>query len=155
MKKIILSFFVGLLLSGCARVPVFPLADRLWYAENEVPDSQFHVYVYFKDDSNFIYWRTKESQEVVMRRWAYYTHDHPGVDTPVQYKLQGDRLQGLKRFIATNSEGVPQYTATYEFAGSFKKDNLEMEIKRSSIWADGTPTPQETVRWSMKRLRAQ
>eukprot|EP00659_Diplonema_papillatum_P005163 gene5163-7897_t len=27
------------------------------------------------------------------------------------------KLQGLKRFIATNSEGVPQYTATYE-AGS-------------------------------------
>lgn len=155
MKKIILSFCVSLLLLGCAPAPVVPVPMGLWYADNEDPGSRYHVYVYFKDASSFIWWRTTEAQAVVFKRWAYYTNDHPGVDNPVIFTREGDWIKGERHIVNQNSEGVLQFKTTQTFTGHFSGDSLEMEQKGHSVWADGTPVSLETVRWSMKRLSAQ
>jgi hypothetical protein len=155
MKKILLSFFMSLLLLGCATAPVVPVPKGLWYADNEDPGSRYHVYVYFKDASSFIWWRTTEAQAVVFKRWAYYTNDHPGVDNPVIFTRKGDWIKGERHIVNKNSEGVLQLTVTQTFTGYFSGDSLEMEQSGNSVWADGTPAPHDTVRWSLKRLSAQ
>lgn len=155
MKKTIFSFFISVLLSACATAPAVPVPNGLWYADNEDPVSRYHVYVYFKDASRFIWWRTTEAQAVVFNRWGYYTNDHPGVDNPVIFTRTGDSLKGERRLVNKNSEGVLQLTTIQTFTGHFSGDNLEMEQTGNSVWADGTPVPLETVRWSMKRLSPQ
>ncbi|KAA0983279.1 hypothetical protein [Pseudomonas sp. ANT_J28] len=156
MKKLLLSFFMGLLLSGCATTPSYQVPDGLWYAEKEDPDHyRYHVYVYFKDESHFIWWRTKETQDVVMKRWAYYTHDHPGVDNPTIYTRQGDQLKGERRIVDRSSEGILQATTTQTFNGRFNGDELVMEFIDASVWASGNDAGRDVVRWSMKRLRSQ
>lgn len=104
MKKTFLSFFMSVLLSACATAPAVPVPNGLWYADNEDPVSRYHVYVYFKDASRFIWWRTTEAQAVVFKRWGYYTHDHPGVDNPVIFTRTGDSLKGEQRLVNKNSE---------------------------------------------------
>lgn len=155
MKKILLAFCISLLLSGCATDTAVPVPEGLWYADSEDPGPGYHVYVYFKDANSFIWWRTNEPQAVVFKRWAYYTNDHPGVDNPVIFTRKGDWLKGERQIVNQNSEGVLQLTTTQTFTGHFSGDSLEMEQKGHSVWADGTPEPLETVRWSMKRLSAQ
>ena len=155
MKKTFLSFFMSVLLSACATAAAVPVPNGLWYADNEDPVSRYHVYVYFKDASRFIWWRTTEAQAVVFKRWGYYTHDHPGVDNPVIFTRTGDSLKGEQRLVNKNSEGVLQLTTIQTFTGHFSGDSLEMEQTGNSVWADGTPVPLETVRWSMKRLSPQ
>lgn len=146
---------MSFLLLGCATAPVVPVPKGLWYADNEDPGSRYHVYVYFKDTSSFIWWRTTEAQAVVFKRWAYYTNDHPGVDNPVIFTREGDWIKGERHIVNQNSEGVLQFKTTQTFTGHFSGDSLEMEQKGHSVWADGTPVSLETVRWSMKRLSAQ
>ncbi|MDP1293736.1 hypothetical protein Q6296_28355, partial [Klebsiella variicola] len=81
--------------------------------------------------------------------------DHPGVDNPVIFTRTGDSLKGERRLVNKNREGVLQLTTIQTINGHFSGDSLEMEQTGNSVWADGTPVPLETVRWSMKRLSPQ
>lgn len=152
MEKLLLWLVMGLLLSGCVTAPTQPAPNELWYAAKELPAERYQVYVYFKDDHQFIWWRTTESPDVVMKRWKYYTNDHPGVDNPTPYTRQGDLVKGEKIIINNNSKGVYEAKTVQTFTGHVSGDNMEMELKSEIFWADSSSWPPDTVRWSMKRF---
>lgn len=156
MQKRLLVFFIGVLLAGCTSAPRYQVPDGLWYAEKEDPTRYgYQVYVYFKNDKQFIWWRTKETQDVVMQRWAYYTHDHPGVDHPTAFTREGDSIKGERILINKNDQGVLQATTTQTFTGRFQGDTLEMALTTTAVWASGNDAGGNVVRWSMKRLKPQ
>ncbi len=90
-----------------------------------------------------------------MKRWAYYTHDHPGVDNPTIYTRQRDQLKGERRTVNRSSEGILQATTTQTFNGRFNGDELVMEFITASVWASGNDAGRDVVQWSMKQLRSQ
>ena len=153
MKKLLLSLFMGLLLSGCATAPSYRVPDGLWYAESEEPDQfHYHVYVLFLDDSHLTWWRTKESHDMVMKRWAYYTHDHPGVKILTSYTREGDQLIGERRYINKGSPGLKGFTSIQTFTGRINGDTLDMKVEDNTINADGSSWPPVMVSWSLKHL---
>ncbi|MFD2884183.1 hypothetical protein SAMN04490191_3490 [Pseudomonas lini] len=90
-----------------------------------------------------------------MKRLAYYTHDHPGVDNPTLYTRLGDQLKGERHIVNRSSEGILQATATQTFNGRFDGDELVMEFVSASVWASGDDAGRDVVRWSMKQLKSQ
>ncbi len=143
-----------LLLVGCSVAPTRPAPPGLWYAEKETPQQGRHqVYLYFKDDGHFIWWRTKESQEVVMRRWHYYTNDHPGVSLPMAYTRKGNELKGERLLPDRDERGPFGFTTTQTMVGRFEGDKLDIEFVTDMVWISGNHAGTDVVRWSMKQLK--
>lgn len=156
MKKLVFLLAMGWLLPGCAAAPSHPVPDGLWYAEKEVPDRfDYQVYVLFQDDSHFIWWRTLDAQDVVLKRLEHYTRDNGTPSAPALYTRIGDELKGESRTVVNNKKGVALYTFIQNFNGRFEDETLDMELQRSTLWPDGPPRTEERVRWSMKRLKSQ
>lgn len=125
MKKRLLGLFIGVLLAGCASAPRYQVPDGLWYAEKEDPTRYgYQVYVYFKNDKQFIWWRTKETQDVVMQRWAYYTHDHPGVDNPTAFTRQGDSIKGERIIVNKTTRAFFKPPPLKRLPGVFRATRL-------------------------------
>lgn len=149
MKLMLFTAFILLALTACSTTPPPPPPPGLWYAERELPDDfRYHVYVHFRDDGTFQYWRTKEDQETVLRKMHYYLNEHPGWDIPTPYTRDGDRIEG-KRTIARD-----RYTSIQAFTGQFSDNSLDMTITSYWITKETGPNPPPTTKyqWKLKRL---
>lgn len=156
MKKLVFLLSVGVLLSGCVAAPNHPVPDGLWYAETEVPGRfDYHIYVLFQDDSHFVWWRTLDAQDVVLKRLDHYTQDNGTPSVPALYTRNGDEFKGESRTVINSKKGVTLYTFLQSFNGRFEGDTLDMELQRSTLWPDGPPRTEERVRWSLQRLKPQ
>ncbi|WP_140665667.1 hypothetical protein [Pseudomonas arsenicoxydans] len=142
-----------LALVGCTTVTSDRVPDGLWYAKSEEPDQfHYHVYVLFLDDSHFTWWRTKETYDVVMKRWAYYTHDHPGVKILTNYTREGDQLTGERRISDKGGPSMKANTFIQTFTGRFNGDALDMTVEAHTTYDDGPPSPTVVVRWPLRHL---
>lgn len=153
MRKMYVVLLLLLALIGCSTVNSDRVPDALWYAKSEEPDQfHYHVYVLFIDDSHFTWWRTKEPYEVVMKRWTYYTQDHPGVKVHTNYSRDGDQLTGLRSIVTRGTPSVKANTFIQTFTGRFAGDALDLTVEANTTYVDATPTSPEVVRWSLRRL---
>ena len=150
-------YMVGLMLLtlvGCTTVNNDRVPDGLWYAKSEEPDDfHYQVYVLFLDDNHFTWWRTKEPYELVMKRWDYYTHEHPGVRILTSYTREGDELTGVRRIVSAGTPSMKANSFTQTFTGHFTGDALDLSVESNTTYDDATPTAPGTVRWALKRLR--
>lgn len=153
MKYLYLTALLFLTLSGCISGPGAQIRDNLWYAETEQPNwFRYHAYVLFQDTNHFIWWHTVDPQDVVMKRFDYYTHDNGTTDTPVTFTRTGDQLKGEARIPWHRKTGGILFTQIQSFTGHFDGDRLDMELIKSTAYPDGRVSTESPIRWSMKRL---
>lgn len=153
MRPVFIVALLLLTLVGCSTENIDRVPEGLWYAKSEEPDDfHYHVYVLFLDEGHFTWWRTNESYEMVMRRWAYYTHDHPGVRILSSYTRDGDKLTGVRRIVTAGTPSMRANTFTQTFTGRFAGDSLDLTVESNTIYDNLPPTPTEIVRWPLRHL---
>ncbi len=154
MKQILVAALFLLALSGCAIGPGSGVREKIWYAETEQPRMvPWHAYLMFVDDTHFIYWRTVEDPDVVLKKFDYYTKDNgTGVDTRIAFTRTGDRITAESRTPLKKQNGELVYTTVHTFNGRFIGDTLEMDFQRTTVWPSRPAFSESVIRWSMKRL---
>jgi hypothetical protein len=153
MRRAGVVAFLLVALVGCSGAKSDRVPEGLWYAQSEEPDAfHYHVYVLFLDESHFTWWRTNESYETVMKRWAYYTHDHPGVRILSSYARDGDKLTGVRRIVTTGTPSVRANTFPQTFTGRFTGDALNLTVETMTTYENGPLIPTEIVRWPLRHL---
>ncbi|MFJ3521963.1 hypothetical protein ACIPO9_05760 [Pseudomonas sp. NPDC090203] len=153
MKRISTAALLLLMLCGCT-TPGSSVKDKIWYAEKEQPARvPWHVYLMFKDDNHFIWWRTVEGPDAVLKKFDAYTHDNgPGVDSPVSYVRTGDRITAQSRDSVHSKTGETIFTDIRTFDGRFVGDRLEIDYQMTTVRPDRPSTEERVIRWSLKRL---
>jgi hypothetical protein len=154
MKSFYAAVLLLLTLSGCALSPGYGVKDKIWYAEKEqggwVP---WHVYLMFKDESHFIWWRTVDSPDKVLRNFDYYTKDSGSEgDMPVSFTRNGDQIEAESSYAFKSRTGETMFTEVYTFHGRFINEALEMQFQRTTLSPSKPPRPDRPVQWSLRRL---
>ncbi|MCQ3000748.1 hypothetical protein NLO98_13410 [Pseudomonas syringae] len=154
MKQKLIAVLFLVALSGCASWPGSAAREKIWYAETEQPQRvPSHAYLMFTDDTHFIYWRTVEDPDVVLKKFDYYTKDNgTGVDVPTAFTRTGDRITAESRTPLKTKTGELVHTTVRTFNGRFVGDRLEMDFQETTVWPSRPAYSYSVIRWSMKRL---
>lgn len=154
MIRLLITTFCLMLLSSCTTSVSSDVRERVWYSEAERLSSvPWHVYLVFTDDSHFIYWRTVENPDDVLKKFDSYM-EGKGLDvgSPVPYTRTENDLNAVSRTPFLSRTGETVYTDVRTFRGRFVGDSLEVDFERITVWPP-RPTFSEGVRrWSLKRL---
>lgn len=154
MIRLLIATFCLMLLSGCTTSVSSDVREQVWYSEGERPaTAPWHVYLVFTDDGHFIYWRTVEKPDDVLKKIDSYMKG-AGLDvgSPVPYTRTENDLDAVSQTPFLSRTGDTVYTDVRTFRGRFVGDALEIDFERITVWPP-RPTFSEGVRrWSLKRL---
>jgi hypothetical protein len=169
-RLILLSFFLSL--GACTTAPIevastpavsppfvqhdmVGMPSGLYFADHEEPDQfGYQVYLLFVDKDHFTWWRTDEPHAVVLGKLDYYLSEHPGTRDFTSFVMNGNRLNGLRKFEERGRPGgLPDLQYVQRFDGMFDGELLTMRMESGYVHPAASNKKPLTYHWRFKRIR--